>query len=106
MRRGIPRTVSTPLISVAELTKLDRSNVVIFDCRFDVAKPGWGRAQYEAGHIAGAFFAWAVLRATDPGASSATGLDADASVVDAGVVEGDASAPSDDAFDALPDAAP
>ncbi len=29
----------------------------MFDCRFDVAKPGWGRAQYEAGHIAGAFFA-------------------------------------------------
>lgn len=57
MARGIPRSVSTPLISVAELTKLDRSNAVIFDCRFDVAKPGWGRAQYEAGHIAGAFFA-------------------------------------------------
>ena len=47
----------TPLISVAELTQLDRSNVVLFDCRFDVAKPGWGRAQYDAGHIAGAFFA-------------------------------------------------
>lgn len=49
--------------------------------------------------IAGAFFAWAVLRATEP---SATGLDADAGVVDAGVVaedpvEGDASAPIDDA---------
>ncbi|HVP20286.1 MAG TPA: sulfurtransferase [Anaerolineaceae bacterium] len=30
---------------------------VIFDCRFDLAKPDWGFADYQTGHIPGAIFA-------------------------------------------------
>ncbi|MFB6274744.1 MAG: sulfurtransferase [Halothece sp.] len=35
---------------------LDDPNVVIIDCRFDLSNPSWGRQQYEASHIPGAFY--------------------------------------------------
>jgi len=38
------------------LNYLDDPNVVIIDCRFDLSRPSWGRQQYEASHIPGAFY--------------------------------------------------
>ena len=35
---------------------LDDPNVVVIDCRFQLADPNWGRQQYETSHIPGAFY--------------------------------------------------
>ncbi|MFN0315373.1 MAG: sulfurtransferase [Burkholderiales bacterium] len=46
------------LIDAAVLAKhLDDPRFVIFDCRHDLAKPGWGSEEYAASHIPGARFA-------------------------------------------------
>jgi len=46
------------LISPAELTPhLPDPRWVVVDCRFDLANPAWGEAQYVAGHIPGACYA-------------------------------------------------
>jgi thiosulfate/3-mercaptopyruvate sulfurtransferase len=46
------------LISVTELTdqRVDDGWVVL-DCRFDLARPGWGESDYGEGHIPGAHYA-------------------------------------------------
>lgn len=47
-----------PVISAEELhRRLSGSGFVIIDCRFDLARPNWGREQYAAGHIPGAVYA-------------------------------------------------
>jgi thiosulfate/3-mercaptopyruvate sulfurtransferase len=38
-------------------TLLGRSDVCVVDCRFDLAKPAWGGAEYWRGHIPGAIYA-------------------------------------------------
>ena len=44
-------------IETAELAQhLTDPNLVIFDCRFDLMKPGWGRDEYPSGHIPGAIY--------------------------------------------------
>jgi thiosulfate/3-mercaptopyruvate sulfurtransferase len=35
---------------------LDDPRIVIVDCRFALMQPGWGRQQYQAAHIPGAFY--------------------------------------------------
>ena len=45
---------SAGLISAGEL--LSSAPVVVFDCRFSLADPGEGRAQYLRGHIPGAHY--------------------------------------------------
>jgi thiosulfate/3-mercaptopyruvate sulfurtransferase len=46
------------LISPVELTPhLGDSRWVVVDCRFDLANPAWGEAEYIAGHIPGARYA-------------------------------------------------
>ncbi|MCC0176070.1 sulfurtransferase [Waterburya agarophytonicola K14] len=35
---------------------LDNPQVVIVDCRFQLADPNWGRSQYRASHIQGAYY--------------------------------------------------
>jgi thiosulfate/3-mercaptopyruvate sulfurtransferase len=46
------------LISCAQLRdQLGSPGLVILDCRHDLARPDWGRAQYGLGHIPGALFA-------------------------------------------------
>ena len=48
----------TTLIDTATLAaKLGQPGWVIVDCRFNLADPGWGEAQYAAGHIPGAVYA-------------------------------------------------
>jgi thiosulfate/3-mercaptopyruvate sulfurtransferase len=48
----------TTLIAPADLTPhLGDSRWVIVDCRFDLANPGWGEAQYLEGHVPGARYA-------------------------------------------------
>lgn len=47
----------TNLITPAELaSRLDDPEMLILDCRFDLAQPDWGRAQYQTSHIPGAFY--------------------------------------------------
>ncbi|GAA5785813.1 sulfurtransferase [Chitiniphilus shinanonensis] len=47
----------SPLISVDRLnTLLNNANVVVVDCRHDLAQPQAGTAAYAAGHIPGALF--------------------------------------------------
>jgi thiosulfate/3-mercaptopyruvate sulfurtransferase len=49
----------TPLISVAELADLletDGADLVIADCRFNLADPAEGRRLYEQGHLPGAVY--------------------------------------------------
>ncbi|WP_035052864.1 sulfurtransferase [Andreprevotia chitinilytica] len=47
-----------PLISTSELAEsLSSPNIVIVDCRHDLANPEVGRAAYAAGHLPGAVFA-------------------------------------------------
>ncbi len=46
------------LISTGQLAEhVDDPDWVIIDCRFDLADPGWGRAQYAAAHVPGAMYA-------------------------------------------------
>ncbi|APB34676.1 rhodanese-like domain protein [Gloeomargarita lithophora Alchichica-D10] len=45
------------LITPAELAdRLDDPELLILDCRFDLAEPNWGQAQYQTSHIPGAFY--------------------------------------------------
>ncbi len=47
----------TTLIDVAGLAaRLDDSETVLLDCRFDLARPQWGRESWLQGHIPGARF--------------------------------------------------
>lgn len=46
-----------PLISIAELRALQQDlELVVIDCRHQLADPGWGRRMYGAGHIPNALF--------------------------------------------------
>lgn len=45
------------LVSTDELARhLDDKNWLVFDCRFDLAAPAWGFADYQASHIPGAVY--------------------------------------------------
>lgn len=45
----------TPIIDPATLSsQLDRADLVVFDCRFDLANTSWGEAEFGAAHIPGA----------------------------------------------------
>ena len=45
------------LITTAELAaRLPAAGLVVCDVRFDLAQPGWGEAQYGAGHVPGAVY--------------------------------------------------
>jgi len=44
------------LVSTEELSS-DPAELRVFDCRFDLAKPDWGEAEYRKAHIPGAVFA-------------------------------------------------
>jgi thiosulfate/3-mercaptopyruvate sulfurtransferase len=45
----------TTLIDVATLSsQLERPDLVLFDCRFELGNPGWGEARYSEAHIPGA----------------------------------------------------
>ena len=44
------------LVSTEELSS-DPAELRVFDCRHDLAKPGWGESQYRESHIPGAVFA-------------------------------------------------
>lgn len=49
---------TAPLISVAELLPLvGARDLLLLDCRHELANPGWGEAAYAAGHLPGARFA-------------------------------------------------
>ncbi len=50
-------SLQTTLIDVAALTALPADQVLIVDCRFDLADPAKSRAEYRAGHIPGAVYA-------------------------------------------------
>lgn len=46
------------LIDAAGLAgRLGTPRLLVVDCRFDLARPSWGAAEYRAGHIAGAWHA-------------------------------------------------
>ncbi|MGC4028879.1 MAG: sulfurtransferase [Steroidobacteraceae bacterium] len=48
-------TAAAALVDVATLgTLLGAPQLAILDCRFDLARPEWGAAQYRSGHIPGA----------------------------------------------------
>ncbi|MBA2079056.1 sulfurtransferase [Rhodanobacter sp. PCA2] len=49
--------MKTTLISVAELAALPSDEVLIVDCRKDLADPAKGRREYLAGHLPGAVYA-------------------------------------------------
>jgi thiosulfate/3-mercaptopyruvate sulfurtransferase len=49
--------MKTTLISAAELAALPAGEVLIVDCRKDLADPAKGRLDYEEGHIPGAVYA-------------------------------------------------
>jgi thiosulfate/3-mercaptopyruvate sulfurtransferase len=49
---------SSPLISTAELSgRISQPGLRIFDCRFNLADPSWGRQSYLDNHIPGAIYA-------------------------------------------------
>jgi thiosulfate/3-mercaptopyruvate sulfurtransferase len=50
-------TLKTTLIAAAELAALPAQDVLIVDCRVDLADPAQGERDYRAGHIPGAVFA-------------------------------------------------
>ncbi len=50
-------SLKTTLIDVDALAALDASEVLIVDCRFDLADPDGGARAYRAGHIPGAVYA-------------------------------------------------
>jgi thiosulfate/3-mercaptopyruvate sulfurtransferase len=50
-------SLKTTLIDVASLAALKPDEVLIVDCRFDLADPEQGERDYRAGHIPGAVFA-------------------------------------------------
>lgn len=50
-------SLKTTLIDPAELAALPSGELLLVDCRFDLADPGEGRREYLQGHIPGAVFA-------------------------------------------------
>jgi len=50
-------TLKTTLIDVATLAGLPSQDVLIVDCRFDLADPDKGERDYHAGHVPGAVYA-------------------------------------------------
>ncbi|QDQ26180.1 sulfurtransferase [Chitinimonas arctica] len=47
----------SPLITATELlVQIDQPELLLFDCRHDLADPKAGRQAYEAGHLPGAYF--------------------------------------------------
>lgn len=47
----------TTLIDAATLAgQLDRTDLVLFDCRFDLGNVHWGEAEYAGAHLPGAFY--------------------------------------------------
>jgi thiosulfate/3-mercaptopyruvate sulfurtransferase len=49
---------SSPLISTEELSdRISQPGLQIFDCRFNLAEPGWGRQSYLDNHVPGAIYA-------------------------------------------------
>jgi thiosulfate/3-mercaptopyruvate sulfurtransferase len=47
----------TTLVDTATLaTQLDRADLVLFDCRFDLGNVNWGLAEYAAAHLPGASY--------------------------------------------------
>ena len=66
-------TILTTLIDVAGLSaRLGDPDCVVLDCRFDLARPRWGRESWASGHVPGALFADLDHDLASP-ASSATG---------------------------------
>jgi thiosulfate/3-mercaptopyruvate sulfurtransferase len=56
--KSLENRAYTDLITTGQFAHLiDRKNLVIIDCRFDLAKPDWGLENYKKGHIPGAFYA-------------------------------------------------
>jgi thiosulfate/3-mercaptopyruvate sulfurtransferase len=54
----MPTPLANPLIDVSELAaQLANENLLILDCRFDLARPAWGRGEHAAAHIPGALYA-------------------------------------------------
>lgn len=50
-------TPFTTLIDVATLAaRRGREDLAIFDCRFDLANPAWGEAEYAVAHVPGALY--------------------------------------------------
>ncbi|MGS2722344.1 sulfurtransferase [Porticoccus sp. GXU_MW_L64] len=47
---------SSPMISVDELNALETDNLIIFDCRFNLADTGQGQLAYNEGHIPGSHY--------------------------------------------------
>jgi thiosulfate/3-mercaptopyruvate sulfurtransferase len=45
---------TTLIDSAALASQLGRNDVAVFDCRFDLAKPGWGESEFAREHIPGA----------------------------------------------------
>ena len=50
-------TLKTTLIDATELAALPPHDVLIVDCRVDLADPARGERDYQAGHIPGAVYA-------------------------------------------------
>jgi thiosulfate/3-mercaptopyruvate sulfurtransferase len=49
---------ASPLIDVATLaSRLDDPQLLIVDCRFDLAQPAWGESEYALAHLPGAVYA-------------------------------------------------
>jgi thiosulfate/3-mercaptopyruvate sulfurtransferase len=46
----------TTIISVAEVTDLQKADLLIFDCRHDLFAPEFGHEAYLAGHLPGAYY--------------------------------------------------
>ena len=54
---GAPPTPA-PLVSARELaSRIGDPLLLVVDCRFDLARPDWGRSEYRAGHLPGAVYA-------------------------------------------------
>jgi thiosulfate/3-mercaptopyruvate sulfurtransferase len=45
---------TTLIDSAALASQLGREDVAVFDCRFDLARPGWGESEFAREHITGA----------------------------------------------------
>ena len=46
-----------PLLGAAELRRMGDGELLLVDCRHDLARPDWGATVYAAGHLPGAVFA-------------------------------------------------
>lgn len=58
LARAIVRCDMTPFTTLIDANtlaaQLDRADLVVFDCRFDLANTAWGEAEFNAAHIPGA----------------------------------------------------